>query len=258
MPRPKKDAESAESLFPILFNPRQLNDALPKAAQVYELLRTAIVQMSLRPGMVLSEKAVCDQLQISRTPLREAILQLAAEGLLDVLPNNGTFVTSIDLRHVFDGQLVRASLELRAVRLAARTANKLFLQSLEFNLHQQHVLAADSDYARFYEVDEAMHQLICEFGASPRVWKIVTGAKAHLDRVRRLQIPEKDHLGIILEEHTAVIEALVAKDERRAAQAMARHVNRVFQTVRHLLKQRSEFFTDDAAHQLAKFDQLSK
>ena len=93
--------------------------ALPKTAQVYEIMRRAVVGMALEPGSIVNEKLICDQLGISRTPLREAILQLSSENLVSVVPNAGTCVLKIDRQSVFDGQLVRDALEMKVVRLAA-------------------------------------------------------------------------------------------------------------------------------------------
>ncbi len=204
----------------------------------------------------MSEKAICEGLGISRTPLREAILQLHAEKLVEVRPNAGTFVSQIDLQHVVDGQVVREALEMKVVRLAARKLTKEFARALDFNLHQQRVLAAEKDYDGFYDLDEGMHQLICEFGSSPQIWRIVTGAKAHLDRVRRLAFPEEHHLDIVLAEHTAIIDGLKAGDAQAASEAMSGHLNRVFNTIRHLLSRRSEFFAPNSKAILEQFERI--
>lgn len=233
-----------------------IDPALPKTAQVYEMLRRAIVGLELQPGAPISEKLICERLGISRTPLREAILQLHAEKLVDVRPNSGTFVSPIDLQHVMDGQIVREALEMRVVRLAAHKVTRAFAHALDFNLHQQRVFAAELDYDRFYDLDEGMHQIICEHGSSSRIWRIVTGAKAHLDRVRRLAFPEDHHLEIVLAEHTAIIAALKAGNTEEAAAAMSVHLNRVFQTIRHLLSQRSEFFAPNSRVILDRFETI--
>src|SRR5882757_7697286 len=123
MPRPRKAIDlplsKVESEGSPLFLDRMLNPALPKTAQVYDMMRRAIVGLELRPGEPVNEKLICEQLGISRTPLREAILQLHAERLVEVWPNAGTHVSPIDLREVMDGQIVRESLEMKVVRLAA-------------------------------------------------------------------------------------------------------------------------------------------
>jgi GntR family transcriptional regulator, rspAB operon transcriptional repressor len=256
MQRPKKIDAETMSIEASTFWPRTLNPALPKTAQVYDRVRRAIVMLEMPPGASVSEKMICEQLGISRTPLREAILQLHAEKLVEVRPNAGTFVSQIDLQHVMDGQVVREALEMKVVRLAARKVTREFARALDFNLHQQRVLAADKDYEGFYDLDEAMHQMICEFGSSPQIWRIVTGAKAHLDRVRRLAFPEDHHLDIVLAEHTAIIDGLKAGDAKAAATAMSGHLNRVFKTIRHLLSQRSEFFAPNSRAILDQFERI--
>lgn len=256
MPRPRLSAASDAASSPS-FSVADINQALPKTAQVYELVRRAIVGLDMPPGMVINEKKICEELQISRTPLREAILQLHAENLVEVRPNSGTFVAPIDLRYVLEGQLVRDALEMKVVRLAARRADKPFLARLDLNMHQQQTLAEERDYGQFYELDEAMHQLICEHGASQRIWRLVTGAKAQLDRVRRLQMPEPNHMTIVLAEHGAIVEAIRARDENAAAQAMKIHLDRVFLTIRHLMAERAELFAPQTGPLLEEFESFS-
>ncbi|KFL30008.1 hypothetical protein JP75_18105 [Devosia riboflavina] len=257
MPRPRR-IEAKDSIdIGAIFSASDINPALPKTAQVYDLVRGAIVSLEMPPGVAINEKEICEQLQVSRTPLREAILQLHAENLVDVRPNAGTFVAPIDLRYVLEGQLVRDALEVKVVRFAARRVSKAFLARLDLNMHQQKLMATDSDYDQFYEQDEAMHQLICEHGGSPRIWRLVTGAKAQLDRVRRLQMPEPNHMKIVLDEHEAIVEAIRAGDEDTAAKAMKIHLDRVFLTIRHLMTQRAELFAPEAGQLLEEFERFS-
>src|SRR4051812_17992751 len=125
MPRPKKILSDSPALAEtgIPFIPEalasQMDPGQPKSAQVYNLLRTAIILLALPPESVINERLVCEQLKISRTPLREALSRLSAERLVTVIPNSGTYVSKIDLQTVFDGQLVRDALEMKVVRLAA-------------------------------------------------------------------------------------------------------------------------------------------
>lgn len=220
----------------------KIDPTLPKTAQVYEVIRRAIVGMSMPPGSVINEKAVCEQLGISRTPLREAILKLSDEHLVVIVPNSGTYVSRIDLQTVFDGQLIRDALEMKVVKLAAVKMNSTFERKLDFNMYQQGRLAAELDYDGFYELDETFHSMICEHGASARIWKIVHGAKAQLDRIRRLAFPVPKHLEIVLAEHTAIADGLRLRDPDAAAAAMKIHLDRVFETIRTLLIQKRDYF----------------
>jgi GntR family transcriptional regulator, rspAB operon transcriptional repressor len=223
-----------------------IDPALPKTAQVYGIMRRAIVNLHLAPGSIVNEKLLCDQLGISRTPLREAILQLQAENLVSVVPNSGTYVSKIDLQSVFDGQLVRDALELKVVRLAANRMTPQFERALDFNMHQQKRMAADLDYDGFYDLDETFHTMICEFGASAHIWKIINGAKAQLDRVRRLSFPLPSHLEVVLNEHMAVVDGLKLRDPDAAADAMKVHIERVFTMIRRHIVERRDYFAADA------------
>jgi DNA-binding GntR family transcriptional regulator len=252
MARPKKNDQmtAAEDEANISALPQWLiasiDPALPKTAQVYGIMRRAIVNLHLAPGSIVNEKILCDQLGISRTPLREAILQLQTENLVSVVPNSGTYVSKIDLQSVFDGQLVREALELRVVRLAANRMTPQFERALDFNMHQQRRMAADLDYDGFYALDEAFHTMICEFGASAHIWKIINGAKAQLDRVRRLSFPLPSHLDVVLHEHEAVVDGLKLRDPEAAAAAMKVHLDRVFTMIRRHIVERRDYFAADA------------
>ncbi len=227
-----------------------IDPALPKTAQVYAIMRRAIVNLHLSPGAMVNEKLICDQLGISRTPLREAILQLQTENLVSVVPNSGTYVSRIDLQSVFDGQLVREALELKVVRLAAARMTPQFERALDFSMHQQKRMAADVDYDEFYILDEAFHAMICAFGASSHIWKIINGAKAQLDRVRRMSYPLVSHLDVVIGEHMAVVDGLKQRDPEAAAAAMKVHVERVFTMIRRLVAERRDYFAADAGELL--------
>lgn len=232
---------------------RVIEPSLPKTAQVYEVIRRAIVGLAMPPGSVINEKAVCEQLGISRTPLREAILKLSDEHLVVIVPNSGTYVSRIDLQTVFDGQLIRDALEMKVIRLAATKMSPEFERNLDFNMYQQKRLAAELDYDGFYDLDEAFHSMICEYGASPRIWKIVHGAKAQLDRVRRAAFPVPKHLEIVLAEHVAIADGLKMRDPDAAAAAMKVHLDRVFETIRTLLVQKRDYFAASALESLDNY-----
>lgn len=251
MPRPRKTATKIETAavpdaFLASLDTVTLDAAIAKSAQLYDIIRNGIVQLKLHPGAVINEKEICNRLGVSRTPLREAIRQLAGENLVAVVPSTGTRVAPIHIQDAFDGQLVRDALEMRVVRLAAARMTHAHERALAANMAAQREAAAARDFDSFYLLDDEFHRLISECGASPNVWRIINGAKAQLDRVRRLSFPRTNHTTFVLTEHQAIFEALMRRDAERAAAAMQVHLDRVFESVRILIAERRDFFSADA------------
>jgi DNA-binding GntR family transcriptional regulator len=246
-----KQSEATGPLFP-----EWLLESAPqdqqRAVRAYVIMRRAIIEMVLAPGSAVNERRICEELGISRTPLREALLKLHDEALVEIAPNTGTRVSRIDLETVFEGHLVRSALEMQMVRLAAQRMTPDAERELDFNLYQQQRLAADNDHRRFYEMDEDFHALITRIGASGRVWRIIHSAKAQLDRVRRLAFPLPDHLDCVLAEHEAIVAGLKDKNIDRALEAMDMHLSRVFEAVRSLLEEREEYFSEGAQQAFTK------
>ncbi|AML51838.1 GntR family transcriptional regulator [Falsihalocynthiibacter arcticus] len=233
-----------------------IDKSKPLASQVYGVLRYSIIEMSIEPGKLIPERDVCDLLDVSRTPIREALLRLSDEGLVHIIPNSGTYVSKIDLDSVFEGQLVRRALERETVRIAALRMTQESRSQLDISMFSQRRLAQDRDLAAFYEADEEFHKLICRIGTSDRVWRIIHSAKAQLDRVRRLAFPLPNHMETVLEEHETIVAAIVAGDSTSAEQAIDRHLNRVVETVKALVNGKPELFSDEALTAIEKYSVL--
>lgn len=258
MPRPRKialDEQSGEEdRFTPHLVPDLLNKASPLSGQVYALIREAIIQLTLPPGAAISEKLLSERLGVSRTPLREAILQLSAENLVTVVPDMGTRVAPIQVQDVFDGQIIREAIELEVVRLAARRMSTEVERRLDVNMARQADLAGvDLDYDKFYELDEDFHRAICECGASTKVWRVINSAKAQLDRVRRLVFPVNNHLDVVLAEHREILNGLRSRDEEAAAAAMKVHLSRVFDSVKLLISIHPQYFSVDSMEELSMY-----
>ena len=103
----------------------------PIPDQVYRILRQAILSLAMPPGAVIVEKEITDRLGISRTPVRDAIRQLADERLVDIKPQSGTYVALIDRHQLEQGRLIRRALEVEGIKLAAPNVDERALERLE-------------------------------------------------------------------------------------------------------------------------------
>jgi len=215
------------------------------SAQIYELAREAIVSLWLKPGQAISEKEIASQLGVSRTPVREALMRLSDEGLIEVFRQSGTFVSPIKLHDVYEGQLVREALEIAVVRRATRKFDRRFESRFQALLARQRECAKWNDYDGFHALDEEFHRTISECSGTPRVWRIIISAKAQLDRVRRLGIRAPGQFQRILQQHESIVAGMKSGDEALAASALQEHLNAVFTSIRLLLDENSAYFLSE-------------
>ncbi len=196
--------------------------------RVYQTLRDGIIKGRLAPGAALSEKRLAEEYGVSRTPVREAFIKLAEDGLVRIVPQSGTFVSLIDLEAVLDSQLIREALECATVFLAAQRAGPAEAEQLAELLDRQRQAAAGGDHAGFIAGDDALHACIIEISGRPGVLKAVEAAKIHLDRIRYLTGEDDSHKVDIIGQHTAIVERIVAGDGRGARKLMREHIRMLF------------------------------
>src|SRR3982075_1211422 len=134
----------------------------PVALRVYEILRRSIITMRLRPRQKVSEAELALELGVSRTPVREALIKLAEDRLVEILPQRGSFITPIRLHEVLEARFIREALEIAVVREAAASGRGEVLGRLENLLQAQRAAARDKDLERFLELDEAFHHTLSE------------------------------------------------------------------------------------------------
>lgn len=214
----------------------------PKADQAYDHLRQAIITMRLAPGAALPEKEVCAELGFSRTPVREAVLRLAQEGLVDVTPSVGAFVRKIALHQVIEGHLVRSSIELRLIRLAARNGGAGHDGDFDLLMFMQAEARRRGDHDRALSVDMAFHRLLCRIAGFPDIWRVVHAATGQLDRVRRFSYRQAGISEEVEEEHRAIYAALQARDEDRAHRLLRLHLDDVAKVIDYMRESHPESF----------------
>jgi DNA-binding GntR family transcriptional regulator len=240
--RPRK---TAEGVGPPLPPSAAIDPHRSLSAQIYELAREAIVSLWLKPGQAISEKEIASQLGVSRTPVREALMRLSDEGLIEVFRQSGTFVSPIKLRDVYEGLLIREALEAAVVRQATRKFDRRFQSRFEALLARQRECAKRNDYDGFHALDEEFHRMISECSGTPRVWRLIISAKAQLDRVRRLGIRAPGQFQQILEQHESIVAGMKSGDEALAAAALQEHLDAVFTSINLLLEANSAYFASE-------------
>ncbi|WP_437183542.1 GntR family transcriptional regulator [Shouchella xiaoxiensis] len=191
---------------------------------VYQTIKNRIIDWDLVPGAKISEKEVAMQLQVSRTPVREAFLMLAQEELLDVFPQSGTMVSYLDLALVEEGRFIRQTIEQVIVREACVTLQSDQLFKLESNLAMQTLCLEKGTHQQLFELDEAFHQLLFEGCQKMRSWKIIRQLNSHFDRLRMLRLASNSDWLNIVQQHHLIFEAISNRDADKAVQQMTDHL----------------------------------
>lgn len=215
------------------------------ASRIHHLLRDDIVQMRRRPGDVISEKDIAAAAGVSRTPVREALLRLADEGLVEIAPKSGTYVARIPVNALPEAIIARLAIEQVAARAAAERAAGSAVAGLRATLERQKECAAAGDQDGFHDADEVLHRDIAVAARLPGLWPMVQQIKTQLDRYRHLTLPQPGRIGRVLVEHAAIIEAIAAHDPDAAAAAVAAHLSGLSASLAEIRQINPEHFVGD-------------
>lgn len=227
-------------------NPKALSDLSAYsgslAQRVYQSLREAILSMAYPPGSVLRKAAICEQLGVSRHPVSEAIARLASEGLVDVIPQSATKVSSFSLDEIREAMFLREALELAAVARVAAHHTDEQLARLSRNVRLQKLLVDDGDREGFYEADEEFHSMIMEYTGYPKVALVASTVSLQLKRARLLILPEPGRAAEAACEHEAIMGAIRSRDPAGAITKMRTHLGQLVSRIEPLEKQHPELF----------------
>ncbi len=205
--------------------------------QVANTVREGIFAGKLAPGSFLDEAALCERLGISRTPLREALKVLTAEGLIRHEPRRGCFVNEVteqDLDEIFP---VIALLEGRCAFEAAQSIGEADLATLEVMHHRLESAAREGAIQDYYAVNLAIHEAIIQIAGNRWLTQVIGDLRKILKLARLQQLNAPGRMAQSLAEHLAVFAALRARDAQGAEAAMRTHLLRQREALRDLARQ---------------------
>ena len=207
--------------------------------RVYDDLRRRIVTLELPPDTTLSRADLTEAYEVSQTPIREAMQLLKQEGLLRIYPQSRTVVTRIDVPQIHEAHFLRVALETEVCRRLAIEGHPSVVTRARSIIRLQEAVADEPEQlAMFQELDEVFHQTLFAGIKRSGLHQLVRERSGHLERVRRLHLPEQGKIRSILAGHHAVVAAIAARDETAAVAAIRDHLSK---TVAKLEELRQEF-----------------
>ena len=199
-----------------------------RAGQVRRVLEEEILSGSLRPGDHLNELGLVERFEASRTPIREAIRQLEAQGLVEIVPRKGAFVARISLTHLLEMFELMAELESVCARLAAERITAEQKAAL-IDLHAQYEPLSKSpeDAEQYFEVSSGFHRQIFAATQNAALEALANSTYNRLLAYRRKQLGQGHRSPQSFEEHSAVLDAILRGDGQAAAETMRAHSGEV-------------------------------
>ncbi|WP_066416036.1 GntR family transcriptional regulator [Bordetella ansorpii] len=195
------------------------------APQVFQKLRDLIMSLELAPGTVLSRGELADAFGLSQTPIRDALSQLRDEGLVDIFPQHTTAVSRIDIAAARQAHFLRRSLELEIVHQLAGQADAALIDRLQAHIDVQRANLGPERYQRFIAADQAFHREMHDAAGVGHLWELEQRYSGHVDRLRRLHLPEAGKADRILRDHQRIVDAIAAQDVAGAQQALREHLS---------------------------------
>ncbi|HEX2116335.1 MAG TPA: GntR family transcriptional regulator [Alphaproteobacteria bacterium] len=223
--------------------PGHLDRSRQVAPQIFETLRVRILSLELKPNTLLSRAALQAEFGVSQTPVRDALMRLEQEGLVEIYPQHATLVARIDLRAARQAHFLRLAIELEAVRRVAAEHDSAFVPTLRQAVDA--LRSSADDYEAFAGADRAFHQLFYEAAGVPDLFHLVGRHSGHIDRLRRLNLPLPGKMEAVIRDHEALVAAVARGDAEGAAAILRRHLSGTLSIVDQIRERHPDYFLPD-------------
>ncbi|MEH7224070.1 GntR family transcriptional regulator [Bacillus sp. JJ1566] len=223
------------------------NNGGTRRQYVYSYLYDKIIDLSLKPGTPISESEIGAHLNVSRTPIREALMELAKEDLIEIKPQIGTFVSLIDPKIIEESRFMRKAVELAVIREATEKLTPETLYKLEKCITMQELALKEENSKDFLAFDDQFHELIFKGLDMDRIWQGIDQLNGQYKRVRMLRLvtTEPSEWATVLHEHQAIYDALKNKDVEAAVTVTNEHITKGIFHMYDIKKQNPDYFNKE-------------
>ena len=205
------------------------------------VIRDNIVNLELAPGSMISEQDIANELNLSRTPVHEAMQELSSTKIIEILPQRGSHVSLIDMALVDEAVFVRATIESAITQMACKQASEDDVQKLEENVTLQQFYYEKNNLDKIMELDNAFHEMMYKITNKMQCHYMVKLMSIHNDRIRELHLhsfnPER-----IIREHHEILDAIKRKDSTAAKEAIDKHLTRHYTQEDEIKKKYPQYF----------------
>lgn len=201
----------------------EVTDKYCLRGRVFSRIREDILSGNYHKNDELKETVIASQLGVSRTPVREAFRQLELEGLIQVIPNKGAYVTGITKKDIRDIYMVRSMLEGLCARLATENINSVLIKQMEDNIELTEFHNMKGNNEKIFELDNKFHELLYEAAESKILLHVMKDLHEYVQRVRKITLSTQRAIAST-GEHKDIVEAIKERDAKKAEQLADYHI----------------------------------
>lgn len=210
--------------------------------QIHDALRRRILALELAPGENLSRNEIAVYYGVSQTPVRDALMKLEEEGLIDIFPQSKTEVSRIDVAQARETQFLRMSLEIEIARRLAAARDPDLIAAARAILTRQRTAQDAGDLTYFAELDRAFHRELFKTAGVANLWELITDRSGHIDRLRKLNLPDPGKAAEILDYHGRILDAIAHGSPEQAEKLVREHLSGTLAQVEQIVARHPEFF----------------
>ena len=217
-----------------------INEYMPLRELVFTTLRQAILKGELQPGERLMEIQLAEKMGVSRTPIREAIRKLAAEGLVTMIPRKGAIVAGISEKMLKDVLRVRMTLEKMAYEGAFENITDQAIEELRTAEAEFETAVDSGDLVSIAEADEKFHFIIYNAAGNDKLREILNSLKENMYRYRMEYAKNRDVRSELIEDHRAIVATLADRDAENGLKLVEKHISNQEKAVLAKLKEEAQ------------------
>ncbi len=205
------------------------------------VIRENIINLELKPGSMLSEQDIAEELHLSRTPVHEALQELARTKIIEIMPQKGSLVSLVDMNRVDEAVFMRATIESAVTEEASKLATADDIAQMEANIKLQQFYNETKAIEKLLEVDNQFHEMMYRITNKMQCFYMVRLMNIHYDRFREMKMHTVKGDPII-EEHIEILNAVKSHDPERAKAALLKHINRLYLDVVEIKNNYPDYF----------------
>lgn len=227
----------------------QLDEQIPRkdtvTSRVYDVLRQNILNINFKPGDALSEKEISVSLGVSRTPVREAFIRLEREGLLNIYPQRGSYISKISIKRTKEERFLRETLECALIALFIKDHTQNGVEKLQQAIKLQKQALENSNFDDYMDRDVDFHNVFFEETSNSLCKNILTNYSVNYKRIRLLSIKALEEIASLnIKQHEQLCQAILDNDYAEAEKICKNHLQKIFIELDRIVETYPDYFID--------------